>query len=242
MSELEKTRVSIPSSGVIVSVKLRRSAGSGKCVFIVGGRSSSVRSGTLARYKRHPGRPLGARQTFLNTNLCGAGLWPLLRRRVFVFLHAKDLYNKSAIALDGGSDADLQHGGLFAGRWWGEGRNEAAGAETGRMVVDGDVTDHQPKPSCPICQKRCQSSTSTSFLLGTPVPSESNKNAQRYVHRTRCPSLTDTFLLGRQRSDNVRSSPCARLSRVRRGQQRLSRSRRGLLCTTTPGTQKGRAP
>ena len=162
MSELEKTHVSIPSSGVIVSVKLRRSAGSGKCVFIVGGRSSSVRSGTSARYKRHPGRPLGARQTFLNTNLCGAGLWPLLRRRVFVFLHAKDLYNKSAIALDGGSDADLQHGGLFAGRWWGEGRNEAAGAETGRMVVDSpiispshhvqfvrNVASHRPRPlSC----------------------------------------------------------------------------------------------
>lgn len=35
----------IPSSGVIVKLKLRRSAGSGKWVFIVDGRSSSVKSG-----------------------------------------------------------------------------------------------------------------------------------------------------------------------------------------------------
>lgn len=33
-----------PSSGVIVKLKLSRSAGSGKCVFIVEGRSSSVKS------------------------------------------------------------------------------------------------------------------------------------------------------------------------------------------------------
>jgi hypothetical protein len=37
-------RVDAPSSGVIVSVKLRRSAGSGKLVFIVDGKSSSVKS------------------------------------------------------------------------------------------------------------------------------------------------------------------------------------------------------
>jgi hypothetical protein len=37
----------IPSSGVIVRVKLRRSAGSGKFVFMVEGRSSSVRSETM---------------------------------------------------------------------------------------------------------------------------------------------------------------------------------------------------
>jgi len=35
----------IPSSGVMVKLKLRRLAGSGKWVFIVGGRSSSVKSG-----------------------------------------------------------------------------------------------------------------------------------------------------------------------------------------------------
>lgn len=34
----------LPSSGVMVRVKLRRSEGSEKCVFIVAGRSSSVRS------------------------------------------------------------------------------------------------------------------------------------------------------------------------------------------------------
>lgn len=39
----------IPSSGVIVSVKLRRSAGSGKFVFIVGGRSSSVKSAVFVQ-------------------------------------------------------------------------------------------------------------------------------------------------------------------------------------------------
>jgi hypothetical protein len=33
-----------PSSGVMVRVKFRRSEGSGKLVFMVGGRSSSVRS------------------------------------------------------------------------------------------------------------------------------------------------------------------------------------------------------
>ena len=38
-----------PSSGVIVSVKLRRSAGSGKLVFMVDGRSSSVKSGKCMR-------------------------------------------------------------------------------------------------------------------------------------------------------------------------------------------------
>jgi hypothetical protein len=35
----------VPSSGEMVRVKLRRSAGSGKWVIIVEGRSSSVRSG-----------------------------------------------------------------------------------------------------------------------------------------------------------------------------------------------------
>lgn len=37
-----------PSSGVMVSVKLRRSAGSGKVVTIVDGRSSSVKSTHLS--------------------------------------------------------------------------------------------------------------------------------------------------------------------------------------------------
>jgi len=39
----------IPSSGVMVSVKLRRSAGSGKWVCMVDGRSSSVKSGICMR-------------------------------------------------------------------------------------------------------------------------------------------------------------------------------------------------
>lgn len=41
---METIHTSIPSSGVMVSVKLRRSAGSGKLVTMVEGRSSSVRS------------------------------------------------------------------------------------------------------------------------------------------------------------------------------------------------------
>lgn len=43
---------SIPSSGTMVKVKLRRSAGSGKVVFIVDGKSSSVRSVFPGQYKR----------------------------------------------------------------------------------------------------------------------------------------------------------------------------------------------
>lgn len=43
----------IPSSGVMVSVKLRRSAGSGKLVFMVDGRSSSVKSGMCMRLSFH---------------------------------------------------------------------------------------------------------------------------------------------------------------------------------------------
>ena len=39
-----ETETGIPSSGVMVRVKFRRSLGSGKCVTIVEGRSSSVRS------------------------------------------------------------------------------------------------------------------------------------------------------------------------------------------------------
>lgn len=105
----------------MVSVKFRRSAGSGKYVFIVGGRSSSVRSGTLTRSTRHPGQPLRvAGQTFLYTYLCGAGLWLLLCRRVLVLLHAKDLCDRSVTGPVYGSGTDLQHGELFAGRWWGE--------------------------------------------------------------------------------------------------------------------------
>ena len=41
---MEMIHTSMPSSGATVSVKLRRSAGSGKLVTIVEGRSSSVRS------------------------------------------------------------------------------------------------------------------------------------------------------------------------------------------------------
>ena len=43
-TSLNSKREAEPSSGVIVSVKLSRSAGSGKSVFIVEGRSSSVKS------------------------------------------------------------------------------------------------------------------------------------------------------------------------------------------------------
>ena len=41
---METNHTSMPSSGVMVRVKLRRSAGSGKLVTIVEGRSSSVKS------------------------------------------------------------------------------------------------------------------------------------------------------------------------------------------------------
>jgi hypothetical protein len=41
---IETTDTSVPSSGVMVRVKLRRSAGSGKWVTMVEGRSSSVKS------------------------------------------------------------------------------------------------------------------------------------------------------------------------------------------------------
>ena len=40
---------SVPSSGVMVSWKLSKSAGSGKLVSIVEGRSNSVKSGIVAR-------------------------------------------------------------------------------------------------------------------------------------------------------------------------------------------------
>ena len=92
----------VPSSGEIVRVKLRRSAGSANCVFIVAGRSSSVRSGET-RVKR--GRRalenvwVNAKEvfTFLNSNLRSARLRLLLRRCVLVLLHGPNL-------LDGGGD------------------------------------------------------------------------------------------------------------------------------------------
>lgn len=83
----------IPSSGVIVSVKLRRSAGSGKFVFIVGGRSSSVKSEAFirsalsywVRQMQHISR------TFLHSDLGGTRLRLLLGRLVLILLHAPDL-------------------------------------------------------------------------------------------------------------------------------------------------------
>ena len=49
----------IPSSGVMVSVKLRTSVGSGKWVFIVSGSSSSVRSGRAESASQRVGHGLG---------------------------------------------------------------------------------------------------------------------------------------------------------------------------------------
>jgi hypothetical protein len=54
----EDTKVHIPSSGVMVRVKLRRSLGSGKWVFMFDGKSSSVKS------SKHPPRDAIYRQHF----------------------------------------------------------------------------------------------------------------------------------------------------------------------------------
>ena len=79
----------IPSSGVMVSVKLRRSEGSGKLVFMVDGRSSSVKSGMLyaPEFLSSRGRKR-LRLTFLDTNLGCASLWLLLSGRLLGLLHA----------------------------------------------------------------------------------------------------------------------------------------------------------
>lgn len=103
-----------------MSVKLRRSSGSAKCVFIVDGRSSSVRSSIREVYEALKTTKGGARQTFLYAYLCGTRLWLLLGRRILVLLHAKNLCDRLDIRIIHGDGADLQHGGLFAGRWWGE--------------------------------------------------------------------------------------------------------------------------
>jgi hypothetical protein len=80
---------SMPSSGVMVSVKLRRSAGSGKLVTIVEGRSSSVRSYSEDQQRRKPPKEkMDAMHTFLHSDLGGAGLWLPLRHRLLVLLHA----------------------------------------------------------------------------------------------------------------------------------------------------------
>lgn len=72
-------------------VKLRRSAGSAKCVFIVEGKSSSVRSfgSLLVTSVGHAIKQ--APRTFLNSNLSGTGLRLFLRRGVLVLLHTPDL-------------------------------------------------------------------------------------------------------------------------------------------------------
>ena len=81
-----------------------------------------ARSGlVLERSTRRSRRPKGgARQTFLYAYLCGTRLWLLLGRRILVLLHAKNLCDRLDIRIIHGDGADLQHGGLFAGRWWGE--------------------------------------------------------------------------------------------------------------------------
>lgn len=88
-----------PSSGVIVRVKLRRSAGSGKVVFIVDGRSSSVRSMDenpescrehWIRRVRATARLTGE-HTFLHAYLSCACLRLLLSSLIFRLLHGPDL-------------------------------------------------------------------------------------------------------------------------------------------------------
>jgi hypothetical protein len=76
----------------MVSVKLRRSAGSGKLVFMVDGRSSSVKSGEYEIYAFLYGRDDNRiKSTFLDTNLSCAGLRLLLGGCLLGLLHAPDL-------------------------------------------------------------------------------------------------------------------------------------------------------
>lgn len=197
-----------------MSVKLRRSAGSGKCVFIVGGRSSSVRSGTLAGLQSIQDA-LGARRTFLYTNLCGTGLWLLLRRRILVLLHAKNLCDRSVIEPVSGNGAYLQHGELFARRWWGEGRNVTARAETVR-IMDGDVAhspSHHVQSIRDVAGHRPRLlSRRARQLRASPT------GMQKGMHTELRIQACSPFLLGCRRSGNVRSAPRARLSSIRRGQ------------------------
>jgi hypothetical protein len=93
---IETIYTSMPSSGVMVRVKLRRSAGSGKLVTIVEGRSSSVRSyGEIYQQRRKPPKD-ETMHTFLHSDLGGAGLWLPLCRRLLVLLHAPNLIRTSA--------------------------------------------------------------------------------------------------------------------------------------------------
>lgn len=95
--------MSMPSSGVMVSVKLRRSAGSGKLVTIVEGRSSSVRSFRNGSATSQA-QKLDTVHTFLHSNLGGAGLWLPLCCRLLVLLHAPYLFK------DISSLEDMNHG------------------------------------------------------------------------------------------------------------------------------------
>jgi hypothetical protein len=92
----------------MVSVKLRRSAGSAKCVFIVDGKSSSVRSKKIViRFRRVR---LFINDTFLDPNLSCAGLGLLLRCSILILLHAPYL---GRVSQEGESlvHTDLDHDG-----------------------------------------------------------------------------------------------------------------------------------
>ena len=71
-------------------MKLSRSAGSGKCVFMVDGRSNSVRSWGRVEINFDSIERLKYRKdhTFLHTNLRRTRLWLLLGSSVLAFLHA----------------------------------------------------------------------------------------------------------------------------------------------------------
>ena len=82
-----------PSSGQMVRVKFSRSVGSGKCVVIVEGRSSSVRSRVPRRdqwrtlQRRDSNNTTSLTRTFLHTNLGRASLGLLLGCLILVLLH-----------------------------------------------------------------------------------------------------------------------------------------------------------
>ena len=87
-----------------MSVKLRRSAGSGKLVTIVEGRSSSVRSYSEIDQQRRKPSKMGTMHTFLHSNLGGAGLWLPLCRRLLVLLHAPYLIKDISSSKDLNTD------------------------------------------------------------------------------------------------------------------------------------------
>lgn len=85
----------------MVRVKLRRSEGSGKCVFIVEGKSSSVRSVMEAKdIECEPHDSNSRARTFLHSNLGGTRLRLLLSRGILVLLHAPYLCDPVSIGTD----------------------------------------------------------------------------------------------------------------------------------------------